>query len=91
MKTKIALIVALVALAGTALYFNTNVSAQPAPAAGQADDQHLLIRRAMHALGLAQADLKMAKHDFGGHPAAALKACDQALAECKLAMSYDKK
>jgi uncharacterized membrane protein len=93
MKTKIALTVTLLALAGAFLYTNNTVFAQttPPPASGQEDEQHVLIRRAMHALGQAKTDLQMAKHDFGGHRVAAIKACDQALNECKQAMAFDKK
>jgi hypothetical protein len=93
MKTKIALIVTALALAGGMLYTNNVVFAQgtPPPASGQEDEQHVLIRKAAHTLNQAKAYLQSAKHDFGGHRAAAIKACDQALAECKLAMEYDKK
>ena len=93
MKTKIALIATLLTLGGAVLYTNNIASAQgnPPSAAGTIDEQHVLIRRAMHALNLAKTNLQMAKHDFGGHRVAAIKACDQALAECKEAMAYGKK
>ena len=93
MKTKIALTVILLTLASATLTTNNIVFAQgtPPPASGQEDEQHVLIRKAAHTLNQAKAYLQAAKPEFGGHREAAIKACDQALAECKLAMEYDKK
>jgi len=35
-------------------------------------------------------ELKNADHDFGGHREAALKECDAAIEQLKLALQYDK-
>ena len=96
MKRKIALLTTLLTLTGAAIYTNTTAFAQstPPPAAGEEHHEaHPEIRRAIHALEAAKEDLQKAKHDFGGHREAALKACDEAIAQLKLALQYanDKK
>ena len=94
MKRKIVLIATLLTLAGAAVYFTgTTARAQgtPAPEAGQSHERHPAIRHAIRALETARVDLKNADHDFGGHRESALKDCDAAIAELKLALQYDKK
>lgn len=95
MKRKITLLATLLTLTGAAICANSTALAQdtPPPAAkpAAAHEHHPEIRRAIHALGLAKADLQKADHDFGGHRVAALKACDEAIAQLKLALQYDKK
>ena len=90
MKTKIALIATLLALAGLTFYNTTTALAQQTPETGQSEG-HPFIKQALHDLEQAKKELQQASHDFGGHRVAALKACDQAIAECKLALDYDKK
>jgi len=54
-------------------------------------ERHPAIRAAINALERAKADLKAAKHDFGGHREDALKACDEAIRQLHQALQYDKK
>lgn len=56
-----------------------------------ARERHPEIRKAIAALERAKTDLKRASHDFGGHRAEALEACDRAIAQLKLALQYDRK
>jgi hypothetical protein len=97
MKRKLALYTTLLALAGVAFYGTSTVLAQnapPAPAAPTAPkehkERHPAIHNAIRALEHAKADLQKADHDFGGHREAALKECDAAIAQLKLALQYDK-
>jgi hypothetical protein len=78
-------------------------AAVPQPAAPQAGmgqgkmggkeghERHPEIRKAIAQLKRAKADLQAASHDFGGHREAALKACDDAIAQLQQALQYDKK
>jgi hypothetical protein len=97
MKRKIALYTTLLALSGLALYSNPSAFAQaatntpPAVAGAAAHERHPAIRTAIHALEKAKIELKGAAHDFGGHREAALKECDAAIEQLKLALEYDKK
>jgi hypothetical protein len=50
--------------------------------------RHPAIRRAIEALERAKADMQAAAHDFGGHRVDALAACDNAIAQLKLALQY---
>lgn len=95
MKRKITLIATLLTLTGAAIYTNSTALAQstpPPPATPQvpAHERHPAIRNAIHALEKAKVDLKNADHDFGGHREAALKECDAAIEQLKLALQYDK-
>ena len=90
---------AVVAVALTALMTLplANVRAQEAPTTTQTQtvgprgrERHPEIRRAMVALENAKKHLQAANHDFGGHRIAALEACDNATAQLKLALQYDK-
>ena len=56
----------------------------------QAAERHPKIRQAIHALEAAKADMQHAAHDFGGHRADALRACDEAIHQLQLALDYDK-
>jgi hypothetical protein len=49
---------------------------------------HPAIRAAIGALERAKAEMQAAAHDFGGHRADALAACDTAIAQLKLALQY---
>ena len=54
-------------------------------------ERHPEIRKAIAALERAKTDLQRANHDFGGHRAEALAACDKAIEQLKLALQYDKR
>jgi len=54
-------------------------------------ERHPEIRKAIAALERAKTDLQRASHDFGGHRAEALAACDKAIEQLKLALQYDKR
>jgi len=85
MKRTIALLTVLALLSGLAVYFNNTAQAQE-----KATERHPKIRHAIVALEAAKVELKAADHDFGGHREAALKECDAAIAQLKLALQYDK-
>jgi hypothetical protein len=51
-------------------------------------ESHPRIANAIHALQAARDELQAAPHDFGGHKAAAIEACDNALKELKQALDY---
>lgn len=57
----------------------------------QRNEKHPEIRAAIDALEKAKYHLQHAAHDFGGHREDALKAVDNALAQLRLALQYDKK
>lgn len=54
-------------------------------------ERHPEIRKAIAALERAKYDLQHASHDFGGHRAEALEACNKAIEQLKLALQYDKR
>jgi hypothetical protein len=54
-------------------------------------EAHPEIRKAIAALERAKKDLQRASHDFGGHRADALAACDKAIEQLRLALQYDKR
>ena len=58
---------------------------------GARRERHPEIRKAIAALERAKTDMQHASHDFGGHRADALAACDKAIQELKLALQYDKR
>ena len=53
-------------------------------------ERHPEIRSALHALENARDRLQHANHDFGGHREAALRACDTAIEQLRLALQFDK-
>ncbi len=55
-----------------------------------ARERHPEIRRAITALENAKTYLRHANHDFGGHSVDAIKACDAAIEQLRLAIRYDK-
>ncbi len=59
-----------------------------APAGHHGHGQHPAIQAAIRALERAKADMQAAAHDFGGHRADALAACDTAIAQLQLALQY---
>ncbi len=54
-------------------------------------EPHPEIRKAIAALERAKYDMQHAAHDFGGHRVAAIAACDNAIAQLRLALQYDKR
>jgi len=54
-------------------------------------ERHPHIRGAIRELQEAKNDLQHADHDFGGHRADAVKACDEAIHQLMLALQSDKK
>lgn len=97
MKKKLVLVVAGLAMAGVLSVVLPSAIAQettpPAAAAPGAEHPagHPGIRRALHALEQAEADLKAAPHDFGGHRVEALAACDKAIEQLKICLKYPEK
>ncbi len=49
---------------------------------------HSNIRAAIGALERAEAEMKAAAHDYGGHRVEAIAACDAAIAQLNLALQY---
>ena len=95
MKKKLSLILAGLTVAGilsvvlpSAFGQQTTPPAAPAPSAHT--ERHPEIHRAIHALEAAKKDMQSAAHDFGGHRVDAIAACDNAIAQLKLALQYDK-
>lgn len=66
-------------------------AATPIKKVGVRRERHPEIRKAIAALERAKTDLQRANHDFGGHRAEALEACNKAIEQLKLALQYDKK
>jgi len=86
---------ALLAL-GT-MTFATPANAQTPPQPGMhmggmrgGNERHPEIRRAIRALENAKDHLQRADHDFGGHRVDAINACDQAIAQLKVCLRYDR-
>ena len=96
MKRKISLIVAGLVVAGIlsvvlpAAFAQETTPPAATPPAASHTERHPAIRHAIRALESAKKDLQAANHDFGGHRADALTACDNAIAQLKLALQYDK-
>jgi len=53
-------------------------------------ERHPQLHEAIHALENARKHMKEAKHDFHGHRAAALRACDEAIIQLQLALDSDR-
>jgi hypothetical protein len=83
--------IALLALV-FALTFPAAAPAAPsnAPSRAAAPEPHPEIRAAIASLRKAQAHLKEAAHDFGGHREDALKATDEAIHQLQICLQYDK-
>jgi hypothetical protein len=54
-------------------------------------EKHPRIEKAIKALEDAKKELQEAPHDFGGHKADAVKACEDAVAQLKQALEYQPK
>jgi hypothetical protein len=87
-------LMALALTAGLALMVLPS-SAQPPVAPGttpQTPKHHAShMHAALHELKEARLELKEAKHDFGGHREAALKAVDHAIHQIEVAIEHHKK
>ncbi len=92
MKKKTTIILASLAMAGALTFALPSVLAQQtnAPAAGHRAERHPEIHRAIASLEQAKTYMQHATHDFGGHRVAALESCDNAIAQLKEALKYDK-
>jgi len=91
MKSKTILVTLLLVLAGVAVYTTTVVAQTTnAPVLRHRREIHPRIRHAIVALEDAKVELKTAAHDFGGHREDALKECDAAIAQLKVALANDK-
>lgn len=53
-------------------------------------EQHPEIRRAIADLEQAKYAMQHAAHDFGGHRTDAIRACDNAIAQLRLALQFDR-
>ena len=62
----------------------------PAPAAAAAAEPHPEIRDAIASLQRARDHLNHAAHDFGGHRVDAIAAIDQAIAQLRICLKYDR-
>ena len=71
------------AVAGLMLAAAAAEAQQPHP-----KDRHPKIRQAIRALQAAKDDMQHADHDFGGHRVDALKACDDAIRQLRIALQY---
>ena len=82
-----------VAVSAPALIAPSSIVVQQTAAATRAArrEPHPEIRKAIVALESAKRDMQRASHDFGGHRVAALAACDNAIAQLRLALQYDKR
>jgi hypothetical protein len=95
MKKKLSLIAAGLAVAGIlSVVLPSALGQQTTPPATSGTtahtERHPEIRHAIRALEAAKKDMQAAAHDFGGHRVDALAACDNAIAQLKLALQYDK-
>lgn len=80
----------------TALTFSSRAQTTPEPTApGEPGvphpggrGHHPAIRAAIAALERAKADMQAAAHDFGGHRVDAIAACDNAIAQLRLALQF---
>jgi len=65
---------------------------KPSPAAtpAPAPEPHPEIRDAIASLQRARDHLQHAAHDFGGHRVEAIQAIDQAIAQLRICMKYDR-
>ncbi|HEX4075449.1 MAG TPA: hypothetical protein VHX49_08635 [Candidatus Acidoferrales bacterium] len=65
-------------------------AAAPAPAPAPAPEPHPEIRDAIASLQHARDHLNHAEHDFGGHRVEAIQAIDQAIAQLRICMKYER-
>ena len=87
MKKNIALLTTMAVLSSLAIFTLGTTITQ----AAERHEKHPKIHHAIVALEEAKRELRSAAHDFGGHREAALKDCDAAIAQLKLALQFDRK
>lgn len=68
----------------------TTPGARGLRALGQKNEKHPELKKAMRALNNALRMLQNADSDFGGHKASAIKSTQDAIAEVKAAMAFDR-
>jgi hypothetical protein len=79
----------LVGTAGFSMNFAKGADAPTAPTTQPKHEKHPEIRAAMRHLEEAAKNLENGAHDFDGHRAAAMKATETALEECRAALKAD--
>ena len=82
-------ITAMNMLAGTAAPAGGGTPA--AAQTGEQNERHPHIHSAIKALHEAMKEMKEADHDFKGHRVDAMKACEEAIKQLKMALEVDKK
>lgn len=80
------LLTTCIVAASLLLPLSFNVQAEPP----YGHEHHPEIRSALHALEVARHRMEHASHDFGGHREAALRACDAAIEQLRLALEFDR-
>jgi len=80
------IIITCVVAVGLLMPLAFTVQAQPP----YGHERHPEIRSALHALEVARSRMEHANHDFGGHREAALRACDTAIEQLRLALQFDR-
>ena len=97
MKNYIRKIVAATCLLGLVALPTTIAFAQATPASDASSptpkkgkEAHPQIQKAIKDLETARQHLEEAAHDFGGHKADAMKACDEAIKQLREALKFDK-
>ncbi len=94
MKKQLAVLLTSLIVGGSMLFVLPSIRAQQSTnraAAAPANPRgsgHPLLGSTLHELELARTNLANMKSDFGGHRAAALKACDEAIKEVNAALKY---
>lgn len=88
-------VVGLGLLAATFLVGSTLLNSKTGPmtlpvAQAAEPEHHPAIHRALHELRDARAELKEAKHDFGGHRDEAVRAIDAAIEQLEICMKHDR-
>jgi hypothetical protein len=74
-----------------AIFFAANLLFASSGAAwAEPVERHPELHGAIHALEVARHRLERANHDFGGHRDEALKECDRAIEQLKLALKFDR-
>ena len=85
------LVVALAFSVAAPAAFSGKAVPPPAPAASPAPpERHPEIHEAIAALRRAKEHLEHAKHDFGGHRVAAIRATDDAIRQLEECLKYDR-
>ncbi len=104
MKTRILIVIAMVALVAAFAYTSSAPAApnaasanalpaaapQPNPAPAPAAEPHPEIREAIGSLRHAREHLEHADHDFGGHKVEAIRATDEAIRQLEICLKFDR-